>query len=80
MTAVWRGHLIICLCLGALTVPIYFIDQALFTGTGGGNWITLDFGDSFFGAISRGWRSMSRSVRLLFHFAGVNGHPGFSWD
>jgi len=38
----WRKHLIICLFLGLLGVPIYFLDQA-FTQKGGGNWITFDF-------------------------------------
>jgi len=42
MTAVWRKHLIICVLLGLLAVPMYFLDLA-FTGEGGGNWITLDF-------------------------------------
>jgi hypothetical protein len=42
--SVWRKHLIICLFLGLLAVPIYFLDRA-FLGpkAGGGNWITLDF-------------------------------------
>jgi hypothetical protein len=41
---VWHKHLIICLFLGLLAFPIYFVDQA-FLGpqAGGGNWITLDF-------------------------------------
>ncbi len=35
--------MIICLFLGLLAFPIYFLDLA-FTGEGGGgNWITLDF-------------------------------------
>lgn len=42
MAAIWRKHLIICLFLGLLAVPIYFLDMAS-TGAGGGNWITLDF-------------------------------------
>src|SRR5882672_1351144 len=42
MKSVWRKHLIICLFLGLLAVPIYFLDRALLGG-GGGNWITLDF-------------------------------------
>ncbi len=42
MTAIWRKHLIICVLLGLLAIPIYFLDLA-FTGEGGGNWITLDF-------------------------------------
>jgi hypothetical protein len=42
MTAIWRKHLIICLLLGLLAVPIYFLDLAS-NGGGGGNWITLDF-------------------------------------
>lgn len=44
MKSTWRKHLIICLSLGLLAVPIYFLDLA-FTGggSGGSNWITLDF-------------------------------------
>ena len=44
MKSIWRKHLIVCLFLGLLAVPIYFLDRA-FLGpqAGGGNWITLDF-------------------------------------
>src|SRR3982750_3892387 len=42
MKSVWRKHLIICLVLGLLAIPIYFLDRALLAPTGG-NWITLDF-------------------------------------
>src|SRR5580765_7166738 len=42
MKSTWRRHWIVCLCLGLLTIPIYFLDQALFTG-GSGGWISLDF-------------------------------------
>jgi hypothetical protein len=42
MQSIWRKHLIICLFLGLLAVPIYFLDLAS-TTEGGGNWITLDF-------------------------------------
>jgi hypothetical protein len=44
MKSTWRKHLIICLFLGLLAVPIYFLDLA-FLGNGGGesNWIKLDF-------------------------------------
>jgi hypothetical protein len=42
MRSIWRRHLIICLFLGFLAVPIYFLDLAS-TGGGSGNWITLDF-------------------------------------
>jgi hypothetical protein len=42
MQSIWRKHLIICLFLGLLAIPIYFLDLA-FTQEGGGNWITLDF-------------------------------------
>jgi len=38
-----RKHLIICLFLGMLAVPIYFLDLALLAGGGGSNWINLDF-------------------------------------
>ena len=43
MKFVWRKHLIICLVLGLLAIPIYFLDRALLGGGGGGNWIKLDF-------------------------------------
>ena len=42
MQSIWRKHLSICLFLGLLTIPIYFVDLASM-GRGGGNWITLDF-------------------------------------
>src|SRR2546429_1090093 len=43
MKSAWRKHLTICLALGLLAVPVYFLDLAA-TGAGGGsNWITLDF-------------------------------------
>ncbi len=42
MKSVWRKHLIICLVLGLLTIPIYFLDRALLKPSGG-NWISLDF-------------------------------------
>jgi hypothetical protein len=42
MQSIWRKHLIICLFLGLLAIPIYFLDLAS-NGGGGGNWITLDF-------------------------------------
>ncbi len=43
MKSVWRKHLIICLVLGLLAIPIYFLDRALLGGGGGGSWIRLDF-------------------------------------
>jgi hypothetical protein len=43
MKSTWRNHLIICLFLGLLAVPIYFLDLASTGGRGSGNWITLDF-------------------------------------
>jgi hypothetical protein len=44
MRSVWRKHLLICLVLGLLAIPIYFLDRALLgPQAGGGNWITLDF-------------------------------------
>src|SRR5205823_6064883 len=40
MTSIWRKHLIICLSLGLLALPIYFLDHALLgPQAGGGNWI-----------------------------------------
>jgi hypothetical protein len=43
MTSIWRKHLIICVCLGLLAIPIYVLDLASTGDGGGGNWITLDF-------------------------------------
>ena len=40
MKAIWRKHLIICLVLGLLAIPIYFLDRAVLA-PGGGNWITV---------------------------------------
>jgi hypothetical protein len=42
MKATWRRHLTICLILWLLAIPIYFLDSA-FLSPSGGNWITLDF-------------------------------------
>ena len=42
MKATWQKHLIICLFLGLLAVPIYFLDKAALRPSGG-NWVTLDF-------------------------------------
>jgi len=35
MKSLWRKHLIICLVLGLLAIPIYFLDRALLGGGGG---------------------------------------------
>jgi hypothetical protein len=43
MKSGWLKHLIICLVLGLLVIPIYFLDRELLSGGGGGNWINLDF-------------------------------------
>ena len=37
MRSVWRKHLIICLFLGPMAVPMYLLDRA-FLGGGGSNW------------------------------------------
>ena len=42
MNSVWRKHLIICLVVLLLAIPIYFLDRVLLSG-GGGGWIALDF-------------------------------------
>ena len=53
MTSTWRKHLIICLFLGLLAVPIYFLDVAS-TQQGGGNWNHTRFpGANYFGLTSR---------------------------
>ena len=43
VTSTWRKHLIICLFLGLLAIPMYLVDLASTRDNGGGNWITLDF-------------------------------------
>ena len=43
MRSIWRKHLITCLFLGLLAIPIYFMDFASTGNGGGGNWITLEF-------------------------------------
>ena len=43
MKSTWHKHLIICLLLGLLAFPLYFLDLAIAGEGGGGNWITLDF-------------------------------------
>jgi hypothetical protein len=43
MKSIWRKHVLICLVLGLLAFPMYFLDRALLGGGGGSNWITLDF-------------------------------------
>ena len=43
MKSLWRKHLIICLLLGLLAVPMYFVDFAFTAGETGSNWIKLDF-------------------------------------
>ena len=44
MESIWRKHLIMCLFLGLLAIPIYFLDLALNKpGRASGNWITLNF-------------------------------------
>jgi hypothetical protein len=48
MKSIWRKHVIICLFLGLLAIPIYFLDMAFAAGGGGGNWITLDFSGLIF--------------------------------
>jgi hypothetical protein len=40
--ATLQKHLIICLFLGLLAAPVYFLDKAALQPSGG-NWITLDF-------------------------------------
>jgi hypothetical protein len=42
MKVIWRRHLIICLFLGLLAIPIYWLDQVTLRPSGG-NWISLDF-------------------------------------
>ena len=41
---IWRKHLIICVSLGLLAIPVYFLDRALLGSQArDGNWIKLDF-------------------------------------
>jgi hypothetical protein len=41
--SIWRKHLIVCLVLPLLAIPIYFLDRALLSGGAGSDWIKLDF-------------------------------------
>jgi hypothetical protein len=43
MSSTLRKHVIICLCLGLLAIPIYYLDSAILGKGGGSNWINLDF-------------------------------------
>ncbi len=43
MKPVWRKHLIICLVVGLLAIPVYFLDQAFLRPSGSSDWIKLDF-------------------------------------
>jgi hypothetical protein len=43
MKSTWSKHVIICLFLGLLAFPLYFLDLESTGERRGGNWITLDF-------------------------------------
>ena len=43
MSSTRRNHLVICLLLGLLAIPVYYLDRAVVGQGGGSNWITLDF-------------------------------------
>src|SRR5215813_3856880 len=43
MSPTRRHHLLICLLIGLLAFPAYYLDRALVGQGGGGNWISLDF-------------------------------------
>ena len=73
MRSVWRKHLIICLFLGPMAVPIYLMDRA-FLGGGGSNWVTLDFRGLIFWAyitLVAIHVTLSSIAVLLFPKAGV---------
>src|SRR5262245_5137411 len=73
MKSAWRKHLIVCLVLGLLAIPIYFLDQALLA-PGGGNWISLDFRGVFFGTYVMFFAidvTLSSVAVLLFPKAGA---------
>jgi len=46
--SILRKHLILCVFLGLLAIPVYFLDMAVARAGGGGNWITLDFSGLIF--------------------------------
>jgi hypothetical protein len=69
MPPVWRKHLIICLSLGLLAIPIYFMDLAS-AGGGGGNWIALDFRGLIF------WTYITLlAIHIVFSSIGVVSFP-----
>ena len=79
MKSVWRKHLIICLVLGLLAIPIYFLDRALLGRGGGGNWITLDFrGLVFWSYITLVAVHVTLSSMLSCYFPRQE-RCGFSW-
>src|SRR6266478_2644784 len=83
MKSSWRKHVIICLFLGLLAIPIYFLDLASTEESGGSNWITLDFrGLIFWTYINVGRRRyrlkfncgpVISQVRGVAHSHGLNG-------
>ena len=66
MTSIWREHALICLLLGLLAIPIYFIDLESTRGGAaiGSPWISEDL---FFGLTSRcsSWTSSMISIAIL---------------
>ncbi len=69
MTSTWRKHLIICLFLGLLAIPIYFLDLALFEGGGGGNWM---LNGAFPVPACRGFRRLRKAAARRGHLQSVN--------
>src|SRR4026207_27358 len=82
MQSIWRKHLIICLFLGLLAIPIYFLDLA-FTEEGGGNWDHTGFPRAYLldlhhiarhrCRLNFNWRRIISQVRSIAHSLLVNG-------
>ena len=75
MKSTWCKHLVICLFLGLLAVPIYFLDRDLLAPAGAsGNWITLDFRGVIFRAylvLLASHVALTSIAVLSFHRLGV---------
>jgi hypothetical protein len=66
----WRRHLIICLVLGLLAIPVYLVALAFAGSGGGGNWITLSFRGLIIGAYGAWF-----AIQLVLTTVGIRVFP-----
>jgi hypothetical protein len=72
MKPAWRRHAIVCLSLGLLALPVYWLDLALNRGGGSGNWIALDFRGLIFWSYI-GWLA----INVVLSSVGLLAFPGW---